>query len=130
MYSEAPYKNVPYAFVRGPIVYCTDMVCNKQIGNDDSGLVKDLQTNVDTLPTRVACTSPLTLGPMYEADALYKGSVVKLNHVPIANIGQWFVQARQNLKNSPLRFHTEYGFTKNGVQTVAFEGCSHFFRNK
>lgn len=40
MYSEVPCKNVPYTFVRGPIVFCADMVWNEQIGNDDSGFGK------------------------------------------------------------------------------------------
>jgi DUF1680 family protein len=89
MYKEEPAKDVPYAFMRGPIIYCMDMVWNKQIGNDDLDFNKDLRIDVSVKPQRTAVT-PNAMGPFFRTKAMYKGSKVDVNLVPFANIGQWY----------------------------------------
>jgi DUF1680 family protein len=90
MYEEEPTDNIPYAFVRGPIVYCADMVWNKQISNDDMNIDSDLRIDVNKQPTMTACPSSSLMGPMYKTSAWHLGNPVIINLVPFANIGQWF----------------------------------------
>ena len=51
MYKEEPTDRIPYAFLRGPMVYCLDMVWNKQLCNDDVDLAKDIRLNVSVKPS-------------------------------------------------------------------------------
>ena len=53
MYKEEPTDKIPYAFVRGPIVYSLDMVWNKQLCNDDVNMEQDIRMNVAIKPTSV-----------------------------------------------------------------------------
>ena len=90
MYKEEPTDKIPYAFVRGPIVYSLDMVWNKQLCNDDVNMEQDIRMNVAIKPTSVSKPDKDMLGPVYQAKALYKGSEVDIVLTPFANIGQWF----------------------------------------
>ena len=53
MYREEPTDKIPYAFLRGPVVYCLDMVWNKQLCNDDMNQEKDIRLDVDVKPSVV-----------------------------------------------------------------------------
>ena len=90
MYKEEPADQIPYAFVRGPIVYSLDMVWNKQLCNDDVDMEQDMRMNVTSKPTAINKPRKDMLGPVYQAKALYKGSEVDVVLTPFANIGQWF----------------------------------------
>ena len=90
MYREHPTNNVPYAFMRGPVVYCVDMVWNPQIGNDDVDIKNNMAFDVSKLPTLVDAPSASLLGPCYQADAVYMGRSVKVTLTPFCTIGQWW----------------------------------------
>ena len=95
MYKEEPTDRIPYAFLRGPVVYCVDMVWNKQLCNDDVNLDKDIRINTSVLPTRTNTPQSDMMGPVYETNARYKGKNVKLTLTPFANIGIWFRQGEE-----------------------------------
>lgn len=90
MYNEVPTTKIPYAFMRGPIVYSLDMVWNKQLYNDDLDIAKDLRINTNQLPVQVSKPFVGIMGPAYQAEAMYKGSRVKVMLTPFTNAGQWY----------------------------------------
>ena len=45
MYKEEPTDRIPYTFLRGPMVYCLDMVWNKQLCNDDVDLAVEVDAD-------------------------------------------------------------------------------------
>ena len=95
MYREEPTDKIPYAFLRGPVVYCLDMVWNKQLCNDDMNQEKDIRLDVDVKPSVVNKPYANMLGPVYRTKALYKGSKVDVVLTPFVNIGQWFRPGEQ-----------------------------------
>ena len=90
MYKEKPTNHIPYAFLRGPVVYCADMVWNPQLHNDDCNIDKDLRVDVSQLPTPVAKPDASMMTECFKAKATYKGSPVEITLTPFANIGQWW----------------------------------------
>lgn len=90
MYRSHPTKNIPYALMRGPVVYCVDMVWNPQVGNDDVEIKNHMAFNTSVLPKPVPAPSPSLLGPCYQADAVYMGRPVKIVMTPFCTIGQWW----------------------------------------
>jgi hypothetical protein len=95
MYKEEPTDRIPYAFLRGPVVYCVDMVWNKQLCNDDVDFNRSIKMNVSKLPTRIAKPDDSLMGPAYQAEANYMGRDVKLTLTPFCNIGQWWRDGEQ-----------------------------------
>lgn len=90
MYKEEPAKSIPYAFLRGPIVYCVDMVWNPQLYNDDVDLYNDVKIDINKQPLRIAKPSNNIMGPAYKVDANYIGRHVQLTLTPFSCIGQWW----------------------------------------
>lgn len=90
MYKETPTDHVPYAFVRGPIVYAMDMVWNGELKKDNLDLNKEIKINIDAVPEVAEKPEENMLGPVYWADAMFKGKDIKVKLVPFANIGQWY----------------------------------------
>lgn len=90
MYNEKPTKQIPYAFLRGPVVYCVDMVWNPQLSNDDCNIEKDIRIDVKDLPTQIGQVDKTMMTGCFKAKGLYKGSPVELILTPFANIGQWW----------------------------------------
>ncbi len=90
MYREKPTNNIPYALMRGPVVYCVDMVWNPQLHNDDVDIKNNIVVNTSTLPERIASPSAAVPGPCYQAGAVYMGRNVKLTLTPFCAIGQWW----------------------------------------
>ena len=88
MYREEPTDRIPYAFLRGPIVYCADMVWNPQISNDDVDFNRDIAIDTSTLPTQLV--NHQSIAPSYQTEATYMGRRVKLTLTPFAGIGQWW----------------------------------------
>lgn len=104
MYKEEPTDKIPYAFVRGPIVYSLDMVWNKQLCNDDVDMDKDIRMNVDIKPTPISKPGLNILGPVYQTKALYQGNEVNVILTPFANIGQWFRPGEQKPQKNAEAF--------------------------
>lgn len=94
-YREELTNRVPYAFMRGPVVYCVDMVWNKQLCNDDVDLTRDVKIDVSQLPTITDMPSERLMGPAYQAEADYMGRRVQLMLTPFCNIGQWWRDGEQ-----------------------------------
>ena len=90
MYKEESTDRIPYAFVRGPIVYSLDTVWNKQLCNDGVNMEQDIRVNTTLKPASVSKPDNHMLGPVYQTKALYKGSEVDVTLTPFVNIGQWF----------------------------------------
>lgn len=90
MYREEATDQIPFAFLRGPIVYCVDMVWNKQLCNDDVDLYRDLKVDVTSSPVRITNPSTHLMGPVYQTEADYMGRRVQLMLTPFCNIGQWW----------------------------------------
>ena len=90
MYNEKPAKETPVALLRGPIVYCLDMVWNPQICNDDSNIANDIRVDISKAPEHIDKTDASLLADCYKAKATYKGMTVELIFTPFANIGQWW----------------------------------------
>lgn len=90
LYREEPTNKIPYAYIRGPVVYSLDMVWNKHLCNDDVNFERDIRINTDVKPTLVSKPDKSLLGPVYQTKALYKGSEVDVVLTPFVNIGQWF----------------------------------------
>lgn len=90
MYREKPADNIPVAFMRGPVVYCVDMVWNPQLHNDDCDLAKDIRVDSGSMPVKTGKADPTMMADCYAAKAWYKGLPVTLTLTPFANIGQWW----------------------------------------
>ncbi len=90
MYKETPTDKVPYAFVRGPIVYAIDMVWNPQMKEDNVNMENDIRIDTSVIPTLVNKPDADMLGPVYETKAYYKGNEVNVTLTPFSNIGQWY----------------------------------------
>lgn len=90
MYKQEEASRIPFALTRGPLVYCVDMVWNKQVCNDDINLSSDLILNTDNLPT--LCEKPYNalMGPVYQAQGTNLGRKVNLVLTPFCNIGWWW----------------------------------------
>lgn len=95
MYREEPARQTPYAFLRGPVVYCVDMVWNPQLCNDDINLYQDVRIDVEQQPVRITKLSANIMGPAYQVDANYMGRSVKLTLTPFSGIGQWWRDGEQ-----------------------------------
>ena len=76
--------------MRGPVVYCLDMVWNKQLCNDDVDMDKDIRVDTSVAPVEIDKPEADILGPVYQTKALYKGSEAKIVLTPFTNIGKWF----------------------------------------
>ena len=90
MYKETPTDHVPYAFMRGPIVYALDMVWNENLQNDKADLSTDIHINTELIPEEVEKPNTSLLGPIYQTNATFNGKNVEVKLVPFANIGQWY----------------------------------------
>lgn len=90
MYKESPTDKVPYAFLRGPVVYCLDMVWNKQLNNDDVNIERDVRVDTSVLPQLTSKPDASILGPAFHTKAVYMGCPVELLLTPFTNIGQWY----------------------------------------
>jgi DUF1680 family protein len=90
VYTETPTDRIPYALLRGPVVYVLDMVWNGQIGRDSLDFEKDIRLNTDVDPVQAEKPDPKMLGPVYEAKALYQNRETTVLLTPFANIGQWY----------------------------------------
>lgn len=90
MYNQKPTNNIPYAYLRGPVVYCVDMVWNPQLHNDDCDLNKDIRVDVNQKPVAIEKVDPTMMTQCYKAKGTYKGTPVDLILTPFANIGQWW----------------------------------------
>ena len=88
MYREEPTDEIPYAFMRGPVVYCLDMVWNASIGNDDMEVERDFRMDVTEPPVRIEGPQEL-MAPCYQTGGFYMGAPVKVLLTPFANIGRW-----------------------------------------
>ncbi len=88
MYREAPAARTPVAYMRGPVVYCMDMIWNPQLRNDDMNMDADLVIDDSTLPVRLNLQDRGLMAPAYEAKATYKGAPVKVVLTPFANVGR------------------------------------------
>ena len=104
MYREEPADKTPYAFLRGPIVYCVDMVWNKALCNDDADLYHDVTIDTGKLPVRTALPDSSLLGPAYRAEADYMGRKVQLTLTPFCNIGQWYRKGEQKPRKNTKAF--------------------------
>ena len=90
MYEEEPTDRIPFAYVRGPVVYSLDMVWNKHLNNDDADFEKDIRMNIKENPILVNKPDQSLLGPAYKSKALYKSSEVEVILTPFVNLSQWF----------------------------------------
>lgn len=92
MYREEPAEQIPYAFLRGPLVYCIDMVWNKTVCNDDVNMEKDIRIDIKSKP--VVTDNPYPdiqiAGPVFQTKANYMGRNIDILLTPFANIGQWY----------------------------------------
>ena len=104
MYREEPADKTPYAFLRGPIVYCVDMVWNKPLCNDDADLYRDVTIDTGKLPVRTALPDSSLQGPAYRAEADYMGRKVQLTLTPFCNIGQWYRKGEQKPRKNTKAF--------------------------
>jgi DUF1680 family protein len=90
MYREEATDKIPYALLRGPVVYALDMVWNDQLNNDDTNLEKDIRIDTKNLPVEISKPKANMIGPAYKAKALYKRREVDVTLTPFTTIGQWF----------------------------------------
>lgn len=86
------------------MVYCLDMVWNKQLCNDDVDLAKDIRLNVSVKPSVVDKPYANMVGPVYRTKALYKGSEVEVLLTPFVDIGQWFRPSGQKPEKNAEMF--------------------------
>lgn len=97
IYREEHTEQIPYTFLRGPVVYCVDMVWNKEICNNDVNMEKDLSVNVLSNPVPVVNPYPEVrmAGPIFRSKANYMGCETDITLTPFANIGQWYRPGEQ-----------------------------------
>ena len=98
MYREEPAKQIPYAFLRGPVVYCLDMVWNPGLYNDDVDIAHDIKIDVTKLPVKIVngeWSNRKLISAAYHAEADYMGRSVTLTLTPFAGIGQWWREGMQ-----------------------------------
>lgn len=96
MYTEKPAQETPVAFLRGPMVYCVDMVWNPQLSNDDCNLTQDVRLDTKNIPTRIGKVDKSMMADCYKAKGVYLGMPVDLILTPFANIGQWWRNDKPN----------------------------------
>lgn len=106
MYKEKTPQNIPYALLRGPVVYCLDMVWNPQLHNDDCELMRDIRLDISQLPEPVARPDSSILADCYKVKATYQGSPVELTFTPFANIGQWW----RNVQSKPQQWAKAFSY--------------------
>lgn len=116
MYREEPTDRIPYAFTRGPVVYCLDMVWNKQIGNDDLNFEKDIRVDISRQPKRVEKLYPHMLGPVYQTKASYKGTNVMIYLTPFTDSSQWFRPNEQKPNKNAEAFTYGIWLYKEGTK--------------
>ena len=90
MYRQQPARRVPFAFTRGPVVYCADMVWNKQMSNDDINIDADVTISTDVLPKECSKPYAALMGPVYQAKGTNLGRPVTITLTPFCNIGWWW----------------------------------------
>ena len=95
MYRVEPAKEVPYAFVRGPLVYSVDMVWNKGICADNTDIYDNLRIDTSSTPVQKASTDSRLLGPFYQAQAKVGDKDVDVTLTPFANTGVWQREGEQ-----------------------------------
>lgn len=106
MYSELPTDRIPYAWMRGPVIYALDMVWNDNIAD------KAIQTSTDVLiytdKTPVITSKPDNdmLGPIYQTVATCKNQEVTILLTPFANTGQWY----RDKNNQPDKWKGIYSY--------------------
>ncbi|AGB28369.1 hypothetical protein Prede_1032 [Prevotella dentalis DSM 3688] len=106
MYREKPTKNIPYAFTRGPVVYCVDMVWNKQLSNDDVDINRNITVDTSVLPRPIDLPSNNVLAPFYETKATCMGRNVTITLSPFCNIGQWW----RNGEDKPSQWSNAFSY--------------------
>jgi len=89
MYRETKASRTPVAFMRGPVVYCLDMIDNPGLGNDDMDISGMLTVSSAIAPVRVEHEDGTLLAPAYKTEARYCGAPVSVILTPFANIGRW-----------------------------------------
>lgn len=116
MYREEPTDRIPYAFTRGPIVYCLDMVWNKHIGNDDLDFEKDIRIDINHQPEKVDKPYSHMLGPVYQTKTSYKGSEVTVYLTPFTDSSQWFRPGEPKPDKNANAFTYGIWLYKEGVE--------------
>lgn len=104
MYREEPTNRIPYAFIKGPIVYCVDMVWNKHIGNDILDLEKDFCIDLNYQPKRINKPYNKMLGPVFQTNGYYKGNKVNIILTPFTNSSQWFRPGEKKPNKNDVAF--------------------------
>lgn len=104
MYKEEPVKLIPWAFLRGPIVYCLDLVYNPQLHNDNLDITNDIHINHNILPKPINSMNEYLMAPAYQTTASCRGQQVKLVLTPFANIGQWWRQGEAKPEHNSKAF--------------------------
>lgn len=89
MYRETEASRTPVAFMRGPVVYCVDMIYNAGLCNDDMDIDNDLLINTAGIPTPSESVDESLLAPAFKTGAHYLGAPVTVVLTPFANIGRW-----------------------------------------
>jgi len=89
MYRETEASRTPLAFMRGPVVYCLDMIHNPDLHNDDMDIDRDLVMNTEAIPVLSESGDESLLAPAFKAEARYYGASVSVILTPFANIGRW-----------------------------------------
>lgn len=89
-----PTHRVPYAFLRGPIVYVLDMVWNESIQEKNTDISKNIQVNTNLYPTVGNKPSEELLGPVYQTKVTYKNKEIDVILLPFTNVGHWYEKGK------------------------------------
>ncbi len=93
MYNSSPAKRVPYALLRGPVVYALDMVWNAGVCPDNVDIARDVRYDTSKTPVQVPETEAdrkQYISPLYKAEGFYDNRPVTFTLVPFASIGKWW----------------------------------------
>jgi DUF1680 family protein len=104
---EEPAKNVPYALLRGPVVYTFDTAWQRMVhpgspGNAAAGVKLDLQK---AQPPAVVPTPERALGPALETELIGPdGKPFKALMLPFANVGRWYADENNRPEKNSKTF--------------------------
>lgn len=87
-------NRIPYALLRGPIVYSLDLVWNDNIPEKNIDLSNKVLINTDAMIVPAEKPSQELLGPVYQTKAIYNNKEIDVTLLPFTNVGHWYEKGK------------------------------------
>jgi hypothetical protein len=105
-FNEVPTDRIPYAWMRGPVIYALDMVWNDNIPDKAIQTSTELLIHPDKTPVITQKPDKDMLGPVYQTVATCNNQAVNILLTPFVNVGKWY----QDENNKPEKGANTYSY--------------------